>query len=57
MKVLRQVIEKKSIPDIIYTDEAGWAGGGKRENFSQFYFVCEELGSGLITTRSPESKG
>lgn len=57
MKVLRQVIEKKGIPDIIYTDEAGWAGGGKRENFSQFNRACEELGIRLITTRSPEAKG
>lgn len=57
MKVLRQVIEKKGIPDIIYTDEAGWAGGGKRTAFSQFHRACEELGIRLITTRSPESKG
>lgn len=57
MKVLRHVIEKKGIPDIIYTDEAGWAGGSKRESFSQFGRICEELGIRLITTRSPQAKG
>lgn len=58
MKVLRQVVEKKGIPDIIYTDEAGWADrSGKRQQFSQFKRVCEELGIRLITTRSPEAKG
>lgn len=58
MKVLRQVVERKGIPDIIYTDEAGWADrSGKRQQFSQFKRVCEELGIRLITTRSAEAKG
>lgn len=58
LKVLRRVIEAKGIPDIIYTDEAGWADrAGKRRQFSQFKRVCEELGIRLITTRSPQSKG
>jgi transposase len=58
LKVLRQVIEKKGIPDIIYTDEAGWADrSGKRQQFSQFKRACEELGIRLITTRSAEAKG
>lgn len=58
MKVLRKVIEKRGIPDIIYTDEAGWADrSGKRRQFSQFKRVCEELGIRLITTRSPQAKG
>jgi len=58
MKVLRNVIEKKGIPDVIYTDEAGWAGGSsKRQYFSQFQRACEELGIRLITTRSPQAKG
>jgi transposase-like protein len=58
MKVLRRVIERKGIPDVIYTDEAGWAGGSKkRQQFSQFQRVCEELGIRLITTRSAPAKG
>jgi transposase-like protein len=58
LKVLRRVIEAKGIPDIIYTDEAGWADrSGKRQQFSQFKRACEELGIRLITTRSAEAKG
>lgn len=58
MKALRGVIESKGLPEIIYTDEAGWAGGGgKRQNFSQFVRACEELGIKVITTSSPEAKG
>ena len=58
MKTLRLVIERKGIPEVIYTDEAGWAGGSeKRRHFSQFVRACEELGISIITTPSPESKG
>lgn len=58
MTVLRAVIEVKGVPQIIYTDEAGWAGGGvKRHGFSQFVRACEELGIRVITTSSAESKG
>lgn len=56
LKVLRRVIEKRGIPHIIYTDRAGWAGI-KRENFTQFKRVCDDLGIRLITTSSPQSKG
>ena len=56
--VLRSIIERFGIPEILYTDCAGWAGGGeKRRHFSQFVRACEELGIRLITTSSPESKG
>lgn len=57
MKVLRKIIEIKGVPEIIYTDEAGWAGSTKRMNFTQFRRACEELGIRLITTSSPQSKG
>jgi len=57
MNVLRKVIEQKGIPDIIYTDHAGWSGNGKRTDFSQFKRACEELGIRIISTSSPESKG
>lgn len=58
MKTLRLVIERKGIPEVIYTDEAGWAGGSeKRRHFSQFVRACEELGITVITTPSAESKG
>jgi len=58
MSVLRSVIEAKGVPQMIYTDEAGWAGGGeKRKGFSQFVRACEELGIRVITTSSAEAKG
>jgi len=58
MKVLRAVIEAKGVPQMLYTDEAGWAGGGeKRRGFSQFVRACTELGIRVITTNSAESKG
>ncbi len=58
MNTLRAVIERKGVPEIIYTDQAGWAGGGeKRQNFSQFVRACEELGIRIITTPSAEAKG
>lgn len=58
MSVLRSVIEAKGVPQIIYTDEAGWAGGSsKRQHFSQFVRACAELGIRVITTSSPEAKG
>ena len=58
MKVLRDVIEAKGVPMMLYTDEAGWAGGGeKRKGFSQFVRACAELEIRVITTSSPEAKG
>jgi transposase-like protein len=58
MAVLRAVIECRGVPQMIYTDQAGWAGGGeKRQGFSQFVRACEELGIRVLTTSSPESKG
>jgi transposase len=56
--VLRTVIERYGVPEILYTDCAGWAGGSeKRRGFSQFARACEELGIKLLTTSSPEAKG
>lgn len=57
MQVLRSVIEAKGVPQMVYTDRAGWAGGGKRQDFSQFIRACEELGIRVITTSSPQAKG
>lgn len=58
LSLLRRLVETKGIPDVIYTDEAGWADrGGKRQQFSQFKRACEELGIRLLTTRSAPAKG
>lgn len=56
LKVLRNVIETRGIPYVIYTDRAGWAGT-KRENFTHFKRACDDLGIRLITTSSPQAKG
>jgi transposase len=57
MQVLKRIIEFKGIPSIIYTDQAGWAGKIKREQFTQFKRACEDLGIALIFANSPEAKG
>ncbi len=58
MSAMRTVIEQRGLPGYIYTDEAGWAGGGtKRPQFSQFGRAMDELGIGLIRTPIPQSKG
>ena len=58
MQAMREVIEKEGLPGFVYTDQAGWAGGGtKRPHFSQFGRALEELGVGLLTTPHPQAKG
>lgn len=57
MKVLKRIIELRGIPKVIYTDQAGWAGGIKRESFTQFKRACDELGIALIFANSAEAKG
>ena len=56
--VLRNMILSRGIPECLYTDGAGWAGGGgKRQNFSQFVRACEELGIKVIRAYSAQAKG
>lgn len=57
MKVLKKIIELKGLPRMIYTDQAGWTGGMKRENFAQFKRACDELGIIMVFANSPEAKG
>ncbi len=57
MKVLSRIIERKGVPRAIYTDKAGWSGGGKRTEFSQFKRACDQLGIQLIFADTPEAKG
>ena len=57
MKVLREIIKKKGVPKTLYTDRAGWSGGMKRQDFSQFQRACEELGIKVIYANSPQAKG
>lgn len=46
------------MPQMIYTDQAGWAGGGEKcRGFSQFVRACEELGIRVITTSSSSAGG
>lgn len=56
--ILRRIVETQGIPEIIYVDGAGWAGGGhKRQFFSQFVRACQNLGSRVVHARSPQAKG
>ena len=57
MKVLSRIIERNGVPRAIYTDKAGWAGGGKRAEFTQFKRACDQLGIQLIFADTPEAKG
>jgi hypothetical protein len=57
LKVLEAVIAAKGIPHAVYVDKAGWFGGLKRQEFSQFVRACEELGIKVIYANSPEAKG
>jgi transposase len=57
MKVLRDVIQKKGLFSILYTDKAGIFGGQKRVSFSQVKRALEELGISIIFANSPQAKG
>lgn len=57
LKVLEAVIAAKGIPRAVYVDKAGWFGGTKRQEFSQFLRAAEELGINVIFANSPEAKG
>lgn len=58
MTVLQRIIEKFGIPEVIYTDKAGWFGGTtKREGFNHFTAACDELGIRIIFANSPQAKG
>lgn len=58
MHLLRLLFETRGLPEFLYTDRAGWAGGGaKRQNFSQVVRACEELGIKIIRANSPQAKG
>ena len=57
MKVLREIIARKGIPRALYVDKAGWSGGGKRTEFSQFQRACGELGIQVLFANSPQAKG
>jgi len=58
MTVLQRVIEKVGIPEMIYTDKAGWFGGTtKREGFNNFTAACELLGIRVIFAGSAQAKG
>lgn len=57
MTIIQRIIEKKGIPFALYVDRAGWFGGLKRQQFSDFKRACEELGIRVIFASSPQAKG
>lgn len=57
LEVLKTIVEKKGIFQILYVDKAGVFGGTKRNNFSQVERALGELGAQIIYAHSPEAKG
>ncbi len=57
LKVLRSIIERFGVFEILYVDRAGIFGGHKRQNFSQVKRALGELGIQVIFAQSPEAKG
>lgn len=57
LHVLRKIVEKKGLFQILYVDQAGIFGGAKRSNFSQVKRALQELGIHVIFAHSPEAKG
>ena len=58
MTILQRIIERVGIPEMIYTDKAGWLGGTtKRDGFNHFMGACETLGIKIIFANSPQAKG
>lgn len=57
MDILEQVILSKGRPWGVYVDRAGWLGGTKRQDFSEFKRACEELEIEVIFANSPQGKG
>lgn len=57
LEVLKKIIEKNGLFQILYVDRAGIFSGPKRANFSQVKRALEELGIHIIFANSPEAKG
>jgi len=57
MRVLKNIVEKKGLFNILYTDKAGIFGGPKRVQFSQVKRALSELGISIIFANSPQAKG
>jgi hypothetical protein len=57
MKVLKDIVSKKGVMQVLYVDKAGIYGGIKRQGFSQVARAIEEIGSHIIFAHSPEAKG
>jgi hypothetical protein len=55
--VLKKIIEKKGLFQILYVDKAGIFGGAKRSNFSQVKRALGELGIHVMFAHSAEAKG
>lgn len=57
LHVLRKIVEKRGLFQVLYVDRAGLFGGAKRSNFSQVKRALSELGIHVIFASSPEAKG
>ena len=57
MKVIRDVVESKGIPEAFYLDEAAIYGKIDRDWDSQIKRALEAIGSKLIIAKTPQAKG
>lgn len=57
MRVLRQIVERRGVPRILYVDRASFLSGISGDEQGQFYRLCDELGTRLVYAESPEAKG
>jgi transposase len=57
LQVLKEIVKKKGVFQLLYTDKAGVFGGVKRTNFSQVERSLSDLGAQVIYAHSPEAKG
>jgi hypothetical protein len=57
MEVVSQIIKKKGIFQMLYSDKAGIYGGGKRDGYSNMNSAMEDLGILPIQANTPQAKG
>jgi transposase len=57
LKVLLEIVKKKGLFSILYTDRAGLFAGPKRADFSQVKRALNELGIQIIYASSAQAKG
>lgn len=57
LKVIMEIIKRKGVFKVLYTDRAGMYGNTKRKGFSQVQRALGELDSHVLFAHSPQAKG